>query len=272
MKRIRKRKSTQKKRKSLLKKKKLTKKEYAQLRGKAVRKFREASLKLSDPDFEVEIYRKFRVKKGKKYVSRFIEINASEFIPDREYRIFVRHKPTKQRRLLGFGKFRDIPIRSKDINKFQKQLGGRTFNPNLKYPKKAKGKWIPVDKIVAGIQREIQEHATDRGTEVRGAIIPMKRYFHSDWKIYSDRILKGKTFVRRVLVNCAVEFIYPQQQWIGKQTIFVDFERRIMIKNIDNLVQREDFQGKINRDLGFLHSQADDISLVEINGYIPLGV
>lgn len=270
MKRIRKRKSTQKNRKRLLKKKKLTKKEYSQLKGKAVRKFREASLSLADKDFEVEIFRKFKVKKGKRYVSRFIRIGASEFIPDREYRIFVRHKPTKQRRMLAIGKFRDIPIRSKDIQKFQHQLGGRTFNPKLKYPQKAIGKWVPVDKIVAGIQREIQEHATDRGAETRGAIIPMKRYFHTEWKIYSDHILKGKTFVKRVLVNCAVEFIYPQQQWIGKQTLFLDFERRIQLKNIHRLI--EQFEGQMNRDLGFLHPQADNVELVEVNGFIPLGV
>src|SRR5258708_31551863 len=106
--------------------------------------------------------------------------------------------------------------------------------------------------------------------EARGAIIPMKRYFHTDWLIYSDHILKGKTFVKRVLVNCAVQFIYPQQQWIGKQSLFLEFERRIQLKNIHKLINQ--FEGQLNRDLGFLHPQADDISLVEINGFIPIGV
>lgn len=270
MKRTRKKKSIQKKRKQLLKRHKLTEREYKQLKGKAVSKFREANVKLANPNFEVDIYRKFRVKKGKHYVDRFLQIDAKEFIPDKEYRIFIRHKPTKQRRLLGFGKFRDIPIRSKDVERFQYQLGGRTFDPSLKYPKKSKGKWVPVDRVVAGIQREIQEHATERGVEQRGAIIPMKRYFHTDWKIYSDHILKGKTLVKKVFVNCAVEFIYPQQQWIGKQSVLIEFNRRIQIRKINLL--NDKLEDRINRDLGFLHSQADDISLVEINGFIPIGV
>jgi len=140
----------------------------------------------------------------------------------------------------------------------------------LKYPKKRIGKWYPVDKIVAGIQREILEHATERGVEARGAIIPMKRYFHTDWLIYSDRILKGKTLIKKAFVNCAVLFIYPQQQWVGKQSILIEFERRVRIDKLYTLVDK--LEDRINADLGFLHSQADDISLVEINGFIPIGV
>jgi hypothetical protein len=42
------------------------------------------------------------------------------------------------------------------------------------------------------------------------------------------------------------------------------------LKNIHKLI--EQFEGQMNRDLGFLHPQADNVSLVEINGFIPLGV
>lgn len=253
-----------------MKRTKLTIKEYKQLKGKAEAKFREKSFELSDKEFVVQIYRKFRVKRGRAYVSKYLEIGASEFIPNRDYRIFIKHKKTRQRRLLGIGKFRDIPIRSKDIDRFQYQLGGRKFDASLKYPKKAKGKWIPVDRIVAGIQREIQEHAMEKGVEARGAIIPMKRYFHTDWLIYSDHILKGNTLVKKVFVNCAVEFIYPQQQWIGKQSILIEFQRKMQLKKL-HLIQ-ERLEKRINSDLSFLHSQADDISLVQINGFLPIGV
>ena len=263
----RKKKST---RKQLLKRTQLTEKEYASLRGKSERQFREQSLVLKDKDFAVEIFRKIRIKKRRKYIQRYVKIGASEFIPNRDYKIYIRHKPSKQRRLLGIGKFRDIPIRSKQIDRFSYQLGGRTFDPTLKFPKKSKGKWIPVDRVVAGIQRELQEAARQSGSEARGAIIPMKRYFHTDWLIYSDHTLKGNTLVRRVFVNCVVQFIYPNQDWIGKQSLFVEFRRGIRLKNLHTLIPK--LERRLNDDLELLHGNADDVSLLEVNGFIPIGV
>lgn len=259
-----------KKRGQLLKRTTLTEREYKQLHGKSERAFREQSLKLRDPSFEVEIFRKVRIKRRKTYVTRYVKIGASEFIPNREYKIYIRHKPSRQRRLLGIGKFRDIPIRSKTIDRFSYQLGGRTFDPSLKYPKRAKGKWVPVDRIVAGIQREIQEIARNAGSEARGAIIPMKRYFHTDWLIYSDKILPGNTLVYKGFVNCAVQFIYPNADWIGKQSLFVEFRRGIRLKKFHTLIPR--LERRLNDDLELLHGNAENVSLIEVNGFIPLGV
>lgn len=267
---IRRRRYTRKKRKQILKRTTLTEREYKQLHGKSERAFREASLTLRDKDFAVDIYRKVRVKKRKKYVTRYVKIGASEFVPNREYKIYVRHKPSRQRRLLGIGKFRDIPIRSKQIERFSYQLGGRTFDPSLKYPKRAKGKWVPVDRIVAGIQREIQEIARDAGSEARGAIIPMKRYFHTDWLIYSDHTLKGNTLVHKAFVNCAVQFIYPNADWIGKQSLFIEFRRGVRLNKLHTLIPK--LERRLNDDLELLHGNAENVSLIEVNGFIPIGV
>jgi hypothetical protein len=266
----RKKKSTHKKRKQLLKRTSLTEREYKHLRGKSERKFREKSLELRDKNFIVEIFRKMRIKKKKKYVHRYVKIGASEFIPNREYKIYIKHKPSGQRRLLGIGKFRDIPIRSKHIDRFSYQLGGRTFDPSLKYPKRAKGKWVPVDRIVAGIQREIQEIARDAGSEARGAIIPLKRYFHTDWLIYSDKVLKGNTLIHKAFVNCAVQFIYPNADWIGKQSLFVEFKRGVRLNKLHTLIPR--LERRLNDDLELLHGNAENVSLIEVNGFIPIGI
>src|SRR5882672_10350174 len=100
MKRTLKKKFTLSKRKRLLKRHKLTEKEYKVLKGNAVRKFREKSINIGE-DFEVQIYRKFRVKKGKHYVNKMFEITPKDFVPNKEYKIYVKHKSTRQRRLLG---------------------------------------------------------------------------------------------------------------------------------------------------------------------------
>jgi hypothetical protein len=243
--------------------------EYKQLRGRHLKEFREKSIILKDKRFKVEIFKIIKVKDGRK---RTIQINADEFRAGQEYEIYIKHKTTKQRRLLAIGKLQDIPLLSKQREKFGAPLGGRTFDPTLKYPKRARGKWIPVSRIVRDIQKELEERGMDLKTEVRASIIPMKRYFHSEWLVYSDRILNGNTLVRTMFVHCALRFVYPNMDWIGKQSIRFDFKdegkRRTKIKNLHKL--RDMIEKRIDRDLKLLHPNAEDVSVIEVNGFIPL--
>lgn len=252
-------------RKNLLKKDKLTKREYKELKGIQLKEFREESFRLKDPNFQVQVYRKIKVKGGGK---RVVQINANEFRAGGYYEVYVKHKPTGQRRLLAIGKLQDIPIRTKQIEKFGAFLGGRTFNPSLKYPKRAIGKWVPVTRIVRDIQKELEEYGKEIRTEVRASIIPMKRYYHTKWKIYSDKILKGSKLIKKCFVHCAVRFVYPNTDWIGKQSIFLEFNRRTRIDKVYQL--REKLEDRINQDLELLHPNANEVSLIEVNGFIPL--
>src|SRR5689334_2394487 len=101
MKHTRRRKLHQKRlplRKLLLRKDSITKQQYSRLRKS---KFINNPLSLKQKDFIVEIYRKFKIKGGG---NRFVKINPDEFIKGKSYEIYIKHKPTRQRRLLAIGK------------------------------------------------------------------------------------------------------------------------------------------------------------------------
>lgn len=249
-------------RKRLLRKDTFTKKEYQQIK----KKFKKIPFDLKKGEFSVDIYRKINVKDGG---SRVIPVNADEFIKGKSYEIFIRHKSTRQRRLLSIGKLNDIPIFTKQPERFGQQLAGRTFDASLKYPKRGKGKWVPVDRIVRGIQKELEEIGKDSRTEVRASIIPMKRYFHTKWKIYSDKIVGGSKAYRAIFVHCAVRFVYPNQDWIGKQSILLDFQdEKIRLSRLHKMIP--EIEDDLNFRLELLHPQADNVSVVEVNGFIPL--
>lgn len=222
---------------------------------------------MKDKNFIVEIFRLIKIKGGG---VRKVQINADEFKSGLQYEIYIRHKPTKQRRLLAIGRLSDIPIYSKQTEIFGKQLGGRTFDTSFKTAKKAKGRWVPVSRIVHQIQKELEEYGTDLKTEVRASIIPLKRYFHTKWKIYADNPIKGTKLIKKCFVHCAVRFVYPNNDWIGKQSVFLEFSRRIRINQVYKL--RERLEERINGDLELLHPNADLVSLVEVNGFIPIGI
>jgi predicted nucleic acid binding AN1-type Zn finger protein len=250
-------------RKSLLRKGSITKKEYKQLKKS---KFKLKPFLLKDKKFSVEIIRKIKLKEGG---VRGIQINADEFIKSKDYEIYIKHRPTRQRRLLAIGKLQDIPINTKQSERFGQQLAGRTFDASKKYPKRAKGKWVPVNRIVRGIQKELEERGMEFKTEVRASIIPLKRYFHSKWKVYSDEPVSGRKKYRAIFVHCAVRFTYPNQDWIGKQSILLDFESEKIPLN--QLYRRiPEIEDMLNFRLELLHPQAENVSLIEVNGFIPL--
>lgn len=250
-------------RKRLLSKKVLSKKEYKKLKKL---KFDTKPLLLKDKDFAVELYRKINLKEGG---SRVVKISADEFIKSKSYEVYIKHRPTKQRRLLALGNLQDIPILTKQPERFGQQLAGRTFDPTKKYPKRARGKWVPVNRIVRDIQKELEERGLEFRTEVRASIIPLKRYFHTKWKIYSDEPVAGNKKYKAIFVHCAVRFVYPNQDWIGKQSILLDFEdKKYRLSQLHKIVPK--IEELLNFRLELLHPQAENVSLVEVNGFIPL--
>lgn len=250
-------------RKKLLGKKNLSKEEYKKLK---TLKFDNTPFLLKDKDFAVELYRKVNLEKGGQ---RVVKISADEFIKSKSYEIYIKHRPTKQRRLLALGKLQDIPIMSKQPERFGQQLAGRSFDPTKKYPKRARGNWVPVNRIVHDIQKELEEIGTDIKTEVRASIIPMKRYFHTKWKVYSDDIVPGNKKYKAIFVHCAVRFVYPNQDWIGKQSILLDFEdKKYRLSQLHNMIPK--IEDLLNFRLELLHPQAENVSLLEVNGFIPL--
>jgi len=238
------------------------------LRGQQVKNFRRVSGQLRNSDFEVQLYKQVLVKIKGKNRKRFIRIATEDFIPKKFYRIYIRHIPTKQRRILAVGNLKELPIRSKNIQKFGKQLAGRTFNPKYKAVNKAKGLWIPTHRVVNEFLKELRELGRDLDTEVRGAIIPTRRYFHTKWHVFSDVILKGDTKVKNFLVNIVIQLGYAQENWIGKHNIKLEFTRGRKIKDLHKLETK--LEKRINNDLQMYHPKAEEISMIEINGFVPI--
>lgn len=245
----------------------LTKREYKKLRSIPFHYVDDKSVKLRSKDFRVEIVRILKLKDGGK---RKIEVNASEFKQDEKYEIYIRHKKTKQRRLLAIGKLFELPIVSHQKEIKGRPLGGRTFDASLKSVKRAKGRWVPVSRIVHAIQRELEEMGMDMRSEVRASIIPMKRYFHTKWLVYSDNPIPGNTLINVMFVHCAVRFVYPNMDWIGKQAIRFEFKdermHRRKLKNLHKLLPV--LEKAIDRDLHLLHPNASDVGVMQINGFI----
>lgn len=265
MKHIRRKKSRKRRlnlRKQLLSNQLFTKEEYKKLKKSKRPKKKGIVLK---KEFAVDIFRRIRLKKGG---YRVIQINPDEFVKSRNYEIYIRHRATKQRRLLAIGKLQDIPIFTKQPERLGRELAGRTFDASLKYPKRARGKWVPVNRIVRNIQKELEALGSDMRTEVRASIIPLKRYFHTEWKVYSDHIVKGNKKYKAVFVHCAVRFTYPNQDWIGKQSILFDSEKKFTLSKLHKMIPK--IEQDLNNRLQLLHPQAENVSLMEVNGFIPL--
>lgn len=249
-------------RKKILRKDTLTRTEYEQIK----KKYKKQDFDIKKGEFAVDIYRKIKIKgKG----TRTVQVNQDEFIRGKNYEIYIRHKKTRQRRLLSIGLLHDIPIFTKIPERSGQVLAGRTFDPKLKYPKKRHGKWIPVNRILKQIQKELEEIGSDLDTEIRASIIPLKRYYHSKWKIYSDKIVKGNAKYTAVFVHCAVRFVYPNQDWIGKQSILLDFqEEKVKLSQLHKMTNQ--IEEDLNFRLELLHPQADNVSVIEVNGFVPL--
>lgn len=210
--------------------------------------------------------RGFKKVRGKKKMI-FKKIPLKKFNPRRFYKLFVRHKPTGQKRLLAIGNFTNLPIMSQEEQRKGFFLGGRKFKP-LKIPKKGKGNWITRRQIISQFDKELKGKARELKTKSAALLIPTKRFFHKKWLIFSDKFLRGNQKTKSVFAHIIVKFEYPRRQWLNKQFVPIEFAKPIMLKNLTKHIGR--IEDLLNLQLEFLHPSADNVFVVKINGFIPM--
>jgi hypothetical protein len=241
-------------------------------KGRAVTRLRKAVATYKSKTlgtYAVDLYRKH--KKGK--IVTYKKIPLEDFTPGQWYRVYLRHKKTGIKRLLSFGKLHDLPIVSKrhtqDLDK-PVLLGGRRFRP-LSTPKKARGKWVPTWRIVKSFELELETQKKDLNINfVAGSILPIKRFYHSDWHIFSDFPMKGSDRVRDVFVNASIVFDYPGKSWVSKRNVKLELDGSTMIRN---LVKHEtNIEDMLNMELEkeFRLGSKASVSVVQVNGFIPI--
>jgi len=218
--------------------------------------------------FHLEIYQGIekKTKAGKRL--RYKKISLEAFKAGKSYHVYIVHNKTRFKRLLATGKLRELPARHRIPELFGRLLGGRIFKP-LPRPKSAKGKWLPTHRIVKEFEKEMQAIAERSGEEVRAAIIPTTRYFHSGWKIFSNAPLNGNKRIHHLMVNAVALFEYPRQQWYGKQSFYVELDGWVKIRNLDKKYG-DKLEQAANQWADLIYPDADSVRMIEINGYIPL--
>jgi hypothetical protein len=204
-----------------------------------------------------------------------VTIEQKQFRTNTETRIYVVHKRTGQKRLRAFGKFNKIPIYGyhPDLYSKGKELGGKWFIPSEGKLKK-RGKWVPTSSIIGDIQKELAQYGKEFKHEVRGVVIPAKNYYHTEWQLYSDTIINGNQYWKGVIINCVVEFVYTNQQWIGKRSIVLDLRaatkgRGIKAKNLHKYTDRWEFALELRLD-ELKQNRRGEVNLIAINGYSPM--
>lgn len=231
-------------------------------------------------DFRYEIQQRMPVRK-KKGVSKgkkrykWVVVPEKKYRTNKETRIYVVHKRTGQKRLRAFGKFRNLPIYGHHPDLFSKgkELGGKWFIPTEGKPKRH-GKWVPTSEIVGEIQKELEEYGQDYKHEVRGVVIPAKNYYHRDWQLYSDTIHNGNEYWKATVVNCVVEYVYTNQQWIGKRSIILDLRpgtngKGVKAKNLHKYTDRWEFELEERMD-ELKQNRRGEVNIIAINGYSPV--
>lgn len=206
-------------------------------------------------------------KKGLKKKVIFKQISSDDFNPKKFYKLFIRHKASGQERLLAIGKFNTLPIFSQQEQRKGFFLAGRRFKP-LPIPKKGKGNWVPRTQIIAMFDKELRAKGRELKIESAGLLIPTKRFYHKKWQVFSDTFLAGTKKTKMLFAHVLVKFEYPRRQWVNKQFVPIEFQRPIMIKNLNKHTLR--FEDMLNLQLEFLHPSADAVFVIKINGYIPL--
>lgn len=229
-----------------------------------------------------------KVKGKRKKVRKYFyqRIKESKFIPNRYYRIFIRHKPSNTRRLLGFGKFVDIPVfhrgranlvlssRDRKGEKHKvlitRPIGGREFKGG-KIPKRAIRGWYPINQQIKHIEDEVFSVAEAENLPVKSIIIPPKKYFHPEYHFYSDKPMKGTKKIYGVGIHILVAFNYGtyNESWVGKQVIPADLRPRgIQVRHFYSKY-RARWEVQASAYLQGKHQKAD-VKVIRINGFVEL--
>jgi len=227
-------------------------------------------------NYEYEIRKRVitKKKKGKRTykITKYVKIPVHKFKPNKYYRIYLIHKRTKDKRLLGFGKFYNIPFVSTLTGK---QHVGYAFKATK--AKAPKG-WIASSKLYTLFQREIERAAKDAEpkADVRASLMPIRKWYHPKYEIFSDYKVKLSDKPDVIGVSVLLQFNYGHQNWMNKRVVFVDQRDEFRGKKMtwkELTDHKDDIADVITSsiDLNFvsvINHQAE-ISVVAINGFIP---
>lgn len=260
--------------------KKIIKKRNSKLHSKPASKKREhdflksLSENRTKSNFKYELQKRVisrKKKNGRVYkVTKYVQIPITKFKPAQYYRIYLVHKKSKDKRLLGFGKFYNIPFVSKLTNK---QHAGYAFKPTR--GKAPKG-WIRTTRLYKAIQSEVADAAKESGADIRASLIPVRKFYHPKYMIFSDYKLKLSDKPKVIGVSVLLQFNYGHQNWLNKRVVFIDMRDEFRNKRIqykDLYKHREEIEEVINSSIrlnfvSVIQGQAD-IGVVAINGFIP---
>lgn len=225
-------------------------------------------------NYKYEIQKKvitIKKKNGRRYkVTSYVNIPITKFEAGKYYKIYLIHKKSKDRRLLGFGNFYNIPFVSKLTGK---QLAGYAFKPTK--GKAPKG-WVKTTKLYKTIQKELEDAAKESGADIRASLIPVRKYYHPKYMIFSDYKVKLSDKPKIIGVSVLMQFNYGFQNWLNKRVVFIDMRdefrnRRIaykdLYKHIDEIEEVINASIRLNF-VSVIQGQAD-IGVVAINGFIP---
>jgi hypothetical protein len=223
-------------------------------------------------EYRLDVFHKFK-KNGK---THYKKIKPEQFRSGKSYDIYVVHMGTRRRRLLSSGVQSDLPIINKTLtqNVFKPVLlGGRKFKP-LKIPRKGIGKWKPIYQFYKEVERDFNQLKRERpDISKRGAIFPTKRFYHTEYKIFSDTPLKKTDWILYGFVNATVQFVYPGSAWFGSRHIPIDLSGKgeaIQIQDFPNhLSELEQTLGVTLREN---FPKTDTADVIQVNGIIPTQV
>lgn len=211
-------------------------------------------------------------KKGaKKYkVTKYDTISINKFKPNNYYRIYLRRKGTSDKRLLGFGKFYNIPFISSLTGK---QHAGYAFKIRTGKPPKG---WIRTTKLYKTIQKEIEDVSKESGAEIRANLLPVRKYYHPKYMIFSDEKIKLSQKPKVVGVSVLLQFNYGHQNWLNKRIVFIDMRdefprKRPTYKQLYKMTDKieEIINDSINLNFVSVINGQAEINVVAINGFIP---
>lgn len=205
----------------------------------------------------------------------FEQVPLNKFRKRKDSLVYLYKRGTRKSMLLARGKLDALPVATKKyIETFGK---GRVFFETSR-PKfgrggktKARGAWVPIHKFYGIAKKRFASRVREfrkEGYKARGAILPLKRYYHPKWEIFSDAPIRKDRKVTVAYANVIAAFDYPGQHWIGQRHIRVEFPRGIALSNLHKYTDR--VQSLAGTALHATMPKASDVQVLEVNGYIPI--
>lgn len=237
--------------------------------SKQAREIRKAAKLGASKGYGIRLYQR------KSKDAPFQQIPLTKFRKRKDSLVYLYKRGTKKSMLLARGRMDALPIATK---KFIETFGkGRVFfeTSRPKFRKhgkiKAIGRWLPIYQFYGIAQKKFNQHVTTfrkEGYKARGAILPLKKYYHQKWQIFSDAPIKSNRLVTVAYANVIAAYDYPGQHWIGQRHVRVEFPRAVKLSELNKYTER--VQRLAGTALHATMPKASDVQVLEVNGYIPI--